>query len=106
MTILNDQYFNRLKSKVFKLLPLFEENNIGLTVYFDSLLNYEINGMRLYVEQIENMGEYVDLQLTLLSLLQHIKENNVTHRQVKREVLKCTNLIDKLQKHYVSGRDE
>jgi hypothetical protein len=87
------EYVNTLKNKVFKILPLFESNNIGLPQYIDSLI-YEIYGLQYVIEK-----EYHYAITTLNSILEHFYDDSVQPevdiKQIRREVLHCLDFIEK-----------
>lgn len=96
---LNDQFFinylNFLISKVFKILPISEEQPETLKDYLESLI-IEIKGNQSLITQIKSDANF----LSLLGTLQYFTENNCTHRVIKREVFKCISIIQGLQEKY------
>lgn len=75
---------------VFKILPLYEEENEGLDSYIDSLL------MELYklvnTFEVEDSYKYTSLILTLESVKElSLKDNN--QAIIKREVFKSISII-------------
>lgn len=96
---LNDQFFinylNFLISKVYKILPISEEQPETLKDYLESLI-IELKGNQSLISQIKHDANF----LSLLGTLQYFIENNCTHRVIKREVFKCISIIQGLQEKY------
>lgn len=85
------KYFDRLVSKVFKLLPLKEEDNPTLQLYLESLI-CEIVGGKKFVYDFQNNPEYLSLIMSLESLTEIDKIE-----LYKRKVFECISIIKKLQ---------
>lgn len=84
-------YLNAVVNSVFKILPLFEEQNIGVHKYLESLL-FELYGLEKSVS-IEHSYEYISLLSTLESVKSEIEKSDSKKSVVKREVFKCINII-------------
>lgn len=86
-------YIKKLKNRIFKILPLFEEKNEGIATYIDSII-YEVYGLQYVVEE-----EVKPLIISILSILKHFHDDSlksdVNIRQIKREVFHCLDLIEK-----------
>lgn len=97
--VLNDEFFinylNFLVSKVFKILPISEEQPETLKDYLESLI-VELKGNQSLISQIKCDGNF----LSLLGTLQYFVENNCSHKVIKREVFKCIKIIQDLQEKY------
>lgn len=79
---------------IYKILPLYEENNIGLEKYISSLL-IELYGFD-NVFKTEEIG-YISLLATLEGIkIEACKKDN--KKIVKREVFKCMEIVKKLSK--------
>jgi hypothetical protein len=84
-------YLNSVINSVFKILPLYEEGNVGLETYIESLL-FELHGLDKVVA-IEHSYEYVSLLSTLESVKSEVVKEESKKTVVKREVFKCINVI-------------
>lgn len=90
------EYIDRMTDRMFKILPLFEENNEGLSLYIQSLI-FELNGLPYVVGGLEHLdSDYINLLSTLESLydesiVQCDKED--THNLIRREVFKSMNIV-------------
>lgn len=84
-------YLNLSVNSIFKILPLYEEKNIGVSTYIDSLL-FELYGLDNAIS-IDGSGEYISLLSTLESIKLEVIKEDGTKKVVKREVFKCINLI-------------
>ncbi|ARF70770.1 hypothetical protein B7C51_25200 (plasmid) [Paenibacillus larvae subsp. pulvifaciens] len=95
-------YLKSLIDRVYKILPLYEEQNEGLFTYIQSLI-YELNGFK-WIRESGIVAEYYSLLATLESLSDDAicfsKENECV---IKREVFKCITIIKKIIVAYESG---
>jgi len=94
----NEMFQNYLKfliGRVFKILFMQEEKNPDLTKYLESLL-HELTGSLDLMKAIRYDGDF----LKLLNKIQFLIGNNTDHCIVRKEVLECTNIIEKLQNRY------
>lgn len=87
-----DEYLVALKSKLFKILPLFEEKNTGIFQYICSLIN-ELHGFQYLVV---NKSDLVTIIATLESLLDEQIAPEYDIQFIKSEVFKCISLTKKL----------
>ena len=79
---------------IYKILPLYEENSVGLEKYISSLL-IELYGFD-NVFKTDEIG-YVSLLATLEGIkIEACKKDN--KRTVKREVFKCMEIVKKLSR--------
>lgn len=86
----------RLVNNIYKILPLYEEKNIGYKDYVHSLI-MEING-------IEKAIDVNDTNLlSLIGVLQSISDvtDNDSHAIVKREVFKAIKLSKAIAENVV-----
>lgn len=84
-------YLNSVVNSVFKILPLYEENNIGIETYVESLL-FELYGLDKVVD-VKNSYEYISLLSTLESVKVEVARKNSKKSVVKREIFKCINIV-------------
>jgi hypothetical protein len=89
-------YLNFLTGRVFKILPISEQEPNTLQDYLSSLV-IELKGSQSLIELIRYDANFI----SLISTLQYFVDNQYTHKVLKREVFKCIKLIQKLQKSYV-----
>lgn len=89
-------YLDDLVNRVYKVLGLYEDSNIGLEKYLDSLL-IELGGMHIISEDIARSSKYCSVIMTLASIQVLIKNNKIKHSDVKSEVFKCISLIKKIK---------
>jgi hypothetical protein len=86
------KYIERLVNKVFKLLPLKQENNPTLVEYHKSLM-LELNGANSLVLALQEDANFMCLICSLESLL--FVDDFPVYR---RKVLECINICKKLVK--------
>ena len=84
-------YLNSVVNSVFKILPLWEEQNVGVSTYIESLL-FELYGLEEVVA-LENSPEYISLLSTLESVKKEVSKKDSKKSIIKREVFKCINII-------------
>lgn len=84
-------YLNSVVNSVFKILPLYEEQNIGVKTYIESLL-FELYGLEDAVA-LEHSYEYISLLSTLESVKKEVAKPDSKKTIIKREVFKCINII-------------
>lgn len=84
-------YLNSVVNSVFKILPLYEEKNVGVDTYIESLL-FELYGLEESVA-IQHSYEYISLLSTLESVKKEISKEDSKKPTVKREIFKCINVI-------------
>lgn len=92
------QYFNQLVGKTFKILPLFEEHNPTLASYIKSY-QCELIGNTFLFDFLKNEPKFI----TLLTTIEYLASAEYNHETCKREVLKCTNIINDISKRYFGG---
>lgn len=84
-------YLNSVVNNVFKILPLYEENNVGVKTYVESLL-FELYGLDKVVD-VKYGYEYMSLLAILKSVELEVAKEDSKKAVVKREVFKCINII-------------
>ncbi|MGG3987519.1 hypothetical protein [Bacillus smithii] len=89
-------YFAYLIDQFYKVLCLFEEKNLGLTTFIDSL-SYEIYGLQYRVKNNESRV-IID---SLLNILEHLYDDSLQAeydlKVIKREIFHCTSLVEKMR---------
>lgn len=84
-------YLESLVNNVFKVLPLYEEENVGVSIYIDSLL-FEVYGLDKVVP-IESSYEYLTILSTIESIKSEMEKEDSSKKVIRREVFKCINII-------------
>lgn len=94
------KYLNISVNGIFKILPLYEEKNIGIDTYIDSLLFtlYHLNKAIL----LDFSHEYITVLATLEGVKVEITKEDSNHGVLKREIFKCINIV----KNMVSKLEE
>jgi hypothetical protein len=89
-------YFQYLVNHFFKILPMAENKEESLPKYMESL-QFEISGFeRLYIDTRCNASI-----VTLLAILQALKENEDDLVVVRREVFHAISICNQLREMYV-----
>lgn len=92
-------YFNTLVNRIFKILPMRENEERTLAVYIDSLQS-ELIGCKGLIISFKDNSDF----LSLLSILQYLIDNPNCHvSKVKREVFNAISICGKL-KSFLTGR--
>lgn len=94
------QYFKYLVGKVFKILPLYEEHSMTLTSYIRSFQR-ELIGSSILFKELENEPKFI----TLLNTVEYLSTCDYDHDVCKSEVLKCTHIINDINRKYFEGSD-
>lgn len=93
--IMNDKkliiYLNTIVNSVFKILPLYEEQNVGVITYIESLI-FELDGLQDVIT-VKYSYEYLSLLSNLASIKKEVEKNDSSKLVIKREVFKCINII-------------
>lgn len=84
-------YLESLVNNVFKILPLYEEKNEGVSLYVDSLLS-ELMNLDNVIE-IEASADYISLLATLSSVKGEILKADSQKKVIRRELFKSIDII-------------
>jgi hypothetical protein len=84
-------YVDGLVAKVFKTLPMKEDNSPSLSVYLKSLLR-ELIGAKELVEELKDNQDFI----TLLDVLQSLLDEN-DMQNYKSDVFKCISIIKRIK---------
>ena len=87
-----DDFLDGLVGKVYKILPLSESDNSYLNDYLDSLL-IQLNGAFATYPVLSKSDKYV----SIVNTINFFSNNKISHKQCKREVFKCIDIIGKLK---------
>lgn len=102
MIDITNYHIKTMTGKIYKILPLFQEENEGLTTYISSLI-YELEGLSERVDEKQN-----SMLQTIIDVLEHVYNDSLAPNPdiniVRREILNCTNLFQKMFER--SGSDE
>lgn len=86
-------YLNTMIGSVYKILPMYDNNDSTLTDYLDSLYVQLVGGAECYEELKGNQRYY-----SIVNIIQYFRKNEYDKKTCKREVLKCTNILQKLSR--------
>ena len=88
-------YFNYVIGKVWKILPMTEENNKDLKKHMESLQR-ELIGKMYLIEDLRCDGYF----LTLLNKIEYLINEEYTHEVCRSEVFACISIINKIIEKY------
>ena len=91
-------YFKFLIGRVWKILPMSEEDNIHLKVYIEGLQRELIGNMNL-VEDLKYDGYFI----TLLNKIEFLISGEYEHDICRKEVFECVELVKKIQCKYLNN---
>jgi len=94
-------YLGFIVNSVFKILPLYEENNVGIKVHVGSLI-FELNGMSRRVN-VDIIAEYESIMNILSSIEKEVGSESSSHAVIKRETFKCIDIIKNIIKKLEDG---
>lgn len=86
-------YLIQLKDRVWKILPMYEEENETIAEYIESV-NFELQGLRGLIGELPHGIWYVKSLATLNQLKVETAEKD-RQKKVKKEIFKVLNTIDK-----------
>lgn len=109
-----NEYISEMVDRVYKILPLYEENNEGLYKNIQSMI-FELEGLQYVVGEILD-ADYIVLLATLESLSEEAlfinlfvgdvkSEIDINHPVVRREVFKCINIVKKIGENATESGD-
>jgi len=93
-------YFKNLVNQFFKILPMREKGEESLPTYIESL-QCELLGCGDVIAQLNNDPSFLSLVSILEHLNSHVQE--LTIKQVKREVFKAISICNRFAAHYTNG---
>jgi hypothetical protein len=94
-SILHINYLTVLKDRVFKILPLVEEENDGLFKYIDSLV-FELHGLQYVIDGLMDSHNYLSLLATLESIQDELIVQNKDSSFIRSEIFRSLGTVDKL----------
>lgn len=93
-------FLERITGSVYKILPLYENENPYLAEYIESLRDFDITGSHEYIQSYNYEIWYLKTLTTLNAFHKGLTQCSIelTHHKVKSEVLNLTNLISKCKR--------
>ena len=86
-------YLNTMIGAIYKILPMYDNEDLTLRDHLDSLYVQLVGASEFYEELKFNQRFY-----SIINIIQYFRTNEFDKKTCKREVLKCTNILDKLSK--------
>lgn len=90
-------YLEVSKNRLFKILPLIEEENEGVYHYVDSFL-FELYGLQYVIRGVKESSNYISLLCGLESVLDETIVQDRDIKFIRSEIFKLLGLLDKIQK--------
>lgn len=85
------EFLKYMIGSIYKILPLNDENNYAVKDYIDYISIQLVGALYTYPELTTNQ-KYV----SIINSVNFLRKENFTKRQCKREVLRCTNILQKM----------
>jgi hypothetical protein len=86
-------YLKTMIGSVYKILPMYDCNDITLKDHLNSLYVQLVGGSEYYEELKYNQRYH-----SIINIVQFFRTQEFDKKICKREVLKATNILDKLSK--------
>lgn len=94
-------YLTVLVNRIFKILPIREQDDDSLPIYLQSLLA-EVLGYGCLVCDMKNDPDFI----TMIAVLQYLADHtSIDVKNVRREVFKAISICNKLKSKYCAGGD-
>jgi hypothetical protein len=81
------RYLEALKGKIYKLLPIYEEDKPSFKIYAKSLL-IELKGATLTFPFLNTEKHFIDI----INIVNYFTEYDVSYYECKKQVFKCLDL--------------
>lgn len=98
------KYFEVLVNKIFKILPIVENNEASLESYLDSLF-IEVSGCRELITVISDDPMYISMLSTLTWIKNHVNDKDCTFKRIRREVFHTISICKKLEDQTLTEHD-
>lgn len=90
-------HYETIKGKIFKIFPLFEQENEGVSSYINSVI-YEFEGLRIHLNKQQD-----SMMQTIISRLEHFYIDSLAPNPdlelIRSEWHNSMSLIDKMAEH-------
>lgn len=94
-------YFKFLINKTYKILPLKEENSKTLQSYLESYLR-ELIGNKELVSILVDEPKFI----SIMNILQFLISEEYSVKVCKKEVFKCIQILEEINKKHFEERDQ
>lgn len=92
------QYLTSLTPKIFKVLPMFEENDPGIAVYLERLVA-ELRGSTYTFSSLASSNQFI----SIINNLNYLLHYECTKEECKRLVFDSISLLEKIEGVDVDG---
>lgn len=94
---MNEVQINHLINKIYKILPLSEEENENVKDYIDGVL-VQIKGSFETSKDFFSIPQNKEKLVDILNSVNYLYKHDYTLTQCKREVFKCISTLDRIKK--------
>ena len=102
---LSKKYLSILKNKIYKILPLIEEENEFVDKHVKTIID-ELFGFLWFHKSLEKDVNFISLMIMMHSIYDDTFFEDYEHQDIRRKVFHCLNLIDKIIKGVEEDEDE
>lgn len=88
-----NMFLNSMIGAVYKILPMNDNEDTTLPSHLDSLYVQLVGGAETYPEL-----KYCQYYHSIINIVRYFRTQEYDKRTCKREVFKCTNILDRLTK--------
>lgn len=99
------KYFKSLVNKVFKILPIIENQEESIATYLDSL-GCELNGFKSLLPSVGEDPLFLSLLAIYKWLFDSLSESDSEYKVIRREVFHAISICKKLEGRYANGEGE
>lgn len=95
------KYFSVLVGKIFKILPLAEEDKQSAKKYLDGF-HIELEGVNTLFDSINEDPMFISFLSIITWLTEHVTDEDCTLELIKREVFQAISICQKLEANALS----
>ena len=99
------KYFNTLVNKIFKILPIIENQEESISVYMESL-GVELTGFQSLLPSVGEDPSYLSLLSIYKWLTENIDDSDEKYKVIRREVFHAISLCKKMHKQLLHSEGE
>ena len=86
-------FLSNMIGTVYKVLALYDSNDQNLKGYIDSVCIQLLGGLETFPEL-----KYNQKYISVINIIQYLRTNEFDKKTCKREILKGTNILEKLSR--------
>ena len=99
------KYFNTLVNKIFKILPIIENQEESISVYMESL-GIELTGFKSLLPSVGEDPSYLSLLSIYKWLSENIDNTDENYKVIRREVFHAISICKKIRGQFLRSEGE